>query len=120
MVTLVGMAAALAQLLGILLDRTQDLSGMSPARWYLGAVSSALWVGYGWQLGQPTMWLSAGSGLVCAVPVPPATGSCSVRQRCPRRPDRPPRLPPQRTEEPYISPSGSAMSSMRAPSGSRK
>ncbi len=66
-ITLVGMVAALPQLLGILLDRTQDLSGMSSARWYLGAVSSALWVGYGWQLGQPTMWLSAGFGLVCAV-----------------------------------------------------
>src|SRR3954447_7948146 len=66
-VTLVGMAAALPQLLSILIDRTQDLSGMSSARWHLGAVSGSLWVGYGWLLGQPTMWLSFGFGLCCAV-----------------------------------------------------
>jgi uncharacterized protein with PQ loop repeat len=66
-VTLVGIVAALPQLLGILCDRTQDLSGMSPARWYLGAGSCASWTAYGWLLGQPTVWLSAGFGLVCAV-----------------------------------------------------
>jgi uncharacterized protein with PQ loop repeat len=66
-VTLVGVLAALPQLLGILLDRTRDLSGMSPARWYLGAGSCAAWTGYGLLLGQPAVWLSAGAGLICAV-----------------------------------------------------
>jgi uncharacterized protein with PQ loop repeat len=66
-VTLVGIVAALPQRLGILFDRTQDRSGMSPARWYLGAGSCASWMAYGWLLGQPTVWLSAGFGLVCAV-----------------------------------------------------
>jgi hypothetical protein len=66
-VTLVGMAAALPQLLGILFDRNRDLSGMSPARWYLGAASCTCWVSHGWLLHQPTMWLSAGFGLACAV-----------------------------------------------------
>ena len=65
--TLVGIVAALPQLLGILLDRTADLSGMSPERWYLGAGSCASWTAYGWLLAQPTVWLSAGVGLVCAV-----------------------------------------------------
>jgi uncharacterized protein with PQ loop repeat len=66
-ISLVGVAAALPQLLGLLFDRTKDLSGMSPARWWLGAGSCASWVGYGWLLGQPTMWLSAGFGLACAL-----------------------------------------------------
>jgi uncharacterized protein with PQ loop repeat len=66
-VTVVGILAALPQLVGILLDRTRDLSGMSPARWYLGAGSCASWTGYGLLLGQPTVWLSAGFGLLCAV-----------------------------------------------------
>jgi uncharacterized protein with PQ loop repeat len=65
--TVVGIVAALPQLLGILLDRSQDLSGMSPARWYLGTGSCACWTAYGWLLDQPTVWLSAGFGLVCAV-----------------------------------------------------
>ncbi|SDO43797.1 PQ loop repeat-containing protein [Geodermatophilus sp. DSM 45219] len=65
-VTLVGVVAALPQLLGVL-DRTSDLSGMSPLRWYLGAGSCASWTAYGWLLGQTMVWLSAGFGLVCAV-----------------------------------------------------
>jgi uncharacterized protein with PQ loop repeat len=65
--TVVGMAAALPQLLGIVFDRSQDLSGMSPARWYLGAASCTCWVSYGWLLHQPTMELSSGFGLLCAV-----------------------------------------------------
>jgi uncharacterized protein with PQ loop repeat len=65
--TVIGIVAALPQLLGILFDRAQDLSGMSPARWYLGAGSCASWTAYGWLLGQPTVWLSAGFGLACAV-----------------------------------------------------
>ena len=85
-VTLVGIVAALPQLLGILFDRTQDLSGMSPARWYLGAGSCASWTAYGWLLGQPTVWLSAGFGLVCAV------ATCAVlwtRGTAPRAVPRP-------------------------------
>jgi uncharacterized protein with PQ loop repeat len=66
-ISVVGIAAALPQLLSLLFDRTMDLSGMSPARWWLGAGSCASWVTYGWLLSQPTMWLSAGFGLVCAL-----------------------------------------------------
>jgi uncharacterized protein with PQ loop repeat len=66
-VTLVGILAALPPLLGVLLDRSRDLSGLSPARWYLGAGSCASWTGYGLLLGRPTVWLSAGFGLLCAV-----------------------------------------------------
>jgi uncharacterized protein with PQ loop repeat len=66
-ISLIGAAAALPQLLSIMFDRTQDLSGMSPARWYLGAGSCASWVSYGWLIGQPAMCLSAGFGLGCAL-----------------------------------------------------
>jgi uncharacterized protein with PQ loop repeat len=66
-IALVGALAALPQLLSILFDRTQDLSGMSPARWYLGAGSCASWTTYGWLNHQPTVWLGAGFGLVCAL-----------------------------------------------------
>jgi uncharacterized protein with PQ loop repeat len=67
LITLAGMAAALPQLLGLLFDPSRDLSGLSPARWYLGAASSACWSGYGSLLHQPMVELSAGFGLVCAV-----------------------------------------------------
>jgi uncharacterized protein with PQ loop repeat len=73
--------AALPQLVGILFDRTRDLSGMSPARWYLGAASCTTWTSYGLLLGQPTVWLSAGFGLVCA------TLTCAVLRA--RRPPAP-------------------------------
>jgi len=66
-ISVVGIAAALPQLLSLLFDRTMDLSGMSPARWWLGAASCTSWLTYGWLLGQPTMWLSAGFGLLCAL-----------------------------------------------------
>ena len=65
-VSLVGAAAALPQPLTLLSDRNLDLSGLSPARWRLGAGSAASWVGYGWMENQPTVWLSAGFGLLCA------------------------------------------------------
>jgi uncharacterized protein with PQ loop repeat len=65
--SLVGVLAALPQLLSILVDRSQDLSGMSPARWYLGAGAAATWTTYGWLNHQPNVWLGAGFGLVCAV-----------------------------------------------------
>lgn len=57
------------------------MSGMSPARWYLGVGSCASWTGYGLLLGQPTVWLSAGFGLLCAVV------TCAVLQT--RRPAPP-------------------------------
>jgi uncharacterized protein with PQ loop repeat len=66
-ISLVGALAALPQLLSILSDRTKDLSGMSPARWYLGAGAAASWTTYGWLNHQPNVWLGAGFGLVCAV-----------------------------------------------------
>jgi hypothetical protein len=69
---------------------------MSPARWYLGAGSCASWTAYGWLLGQPTVWLSAGFGLACAVttcavlrtrrPAPPVTPVVPLRPAAaPRR-----------------------------------
>jgi uncharacterized protein with PQ loop repeat len=64
---LIGAAGASVQPLGLLLDRAQDLSGLSPARWRLGAGSCALWTTYGLLIAQPTVWLSAGFGLGCAV-----------------------------------------------------
>jgi uncharacterized protein with PQ loop repeat len=64
---LIGAAGALVQPLGLLMDRGQDLSGLSPARWRLGAGSCALWTTYGLLIAQPTVWLSAGFGLGCAV-----------------------------------------------------
>jgi uncharacterized protein with PQ loop repeat len=71
-ISLVGAAAALSQPLNLLTDRDQDLSGLSPARWRLGAGSCASWVTYGWVIDQPNIWLSGGFGLCCAVVV------CSV------------------------------------------
>src|SRR3954470_15217115 len=83
----VGIVAALPQLLGVLFDRTRDLTGMSPARWCLGAGSCASWTTYGWPLGQPTVRLSAGFGLVCAVaicaPLRPPAPSCGRDGRHP-------------------------------------
>ena len=64
---LIGAAAALLQPLSVLRNRTQDMSGLSPARWGLGAGSCASWVSYGWLIDQPSIWLSAGFGLCCAL-----------------------------------------------------
>jgi uncharacterized protein with PQ loop repeat len=64
---LVGAAGALPQPLGLLRDRTQDVSGLSPARWRLGAASCAAWTGYGVMAGQPLPALAAAVGLACAL-----------------------------------------------------
>lgn len=64
---LVGAAGALPQPLGLLRDRTQDVSGLSPARWWLGAASCATWTGYGVSAGQPLPALAAAVGLACAL-----------------------------------------------------
>jgi uncharacterized protein with PQ loop repeat len=64
---LVGAAAALLQPLRLVLDPGRDLSGLSPARWQLGAGSCAMWTTYGLLIAQPMVSLSAGFGLGCAV-----------------------------------------------------
>ena len=46
--SLVGAAAGVPQPLSLLRDRTQDVSGLSPARWRLGAGACASWASYGW------------------------------------------------------------------------
>ena len=66
-ISLVAVAAGLPQPLSLLLDRDQDVSGLSPARWRLGAGSCASWVSYGWLIEQPMVYLSAGFGLCCAL-----------------------------------------------------
>jgi uncharacterized protein with PQ loop repeat len=66
-ISLVGAVAGLPQPLSLLRDRTQDVSGLSPARWRLGAGSCASWSGYGWLIDQPAVYLSAGFGLTCAL-----------------------------------------------------
>jgi uncharacterized protein with PQ loop repeat len=65
----VGAAASLPQPLSLLRDRTQDVSGLSPARWVLGAGSAAAWTAYGVLLGQAEVWLSAAVGLAGALVV---------------------------------------------------
>ncbi|MCF6506830.1 PQ-loop repeat-containing protein [Blastococcus sp. MG754426] len=67
--SVVGAAAALPQPVSLLRDRTQDLSGLSPARWWLGSGACAAWTGYGWCLDQAAVWLSAGVGLCCSLVV---------------------------------------------------
>jgi len=58
--------------LALLRDRGQDLSGLSPMRWRLGAGASASWLLYGLGTGQEAVLASATVGListsiVCAV-----------------------------------------------------
>ncbi|RBY98032.1 hypothetical protein DQ237_03840 [Blastococcus sp. TF02-8] len=67
--SLVGAAACLPQPLSLLRDRSQDVSGLSPARWVMGAGSTAAWTAYGLSLGQPAVWMSAAVGLACALVV---------------------------------------------------
>jgi uncharacterized protein with PQ loop repeat len=66
-VSLVGAAAALPQPVSLLRDRTQDVSGLSAARYRLGVGSAASWTSYGWLNGEPGVWMSAGVGLCCAL-----------------------------------------------------
>ena len=66
-ISLVGSAAAIPQPLSLLRNRTQDVSGLSVARWRLGAGSCASWFTYGWLIEQPTVWFTAGFGLCCAL-----------------------------------------------------
>jgi uncharacterized protein with PQ loop repeat len=73
-ISVIGALAALAQPVSLVADRDQDLSGLSPARWRLGAGSGASWLIYGWVIHQPNISLSGGFGFCCAVVV------CSVLQ----------------------------------------
>ncbi|MEV4708779.1 SemiSWEET transporter [Actinoplanes sp. NPDC049316] len=60
-------ASSVPQPLSLLRDRTQDLSGLSPLRWRLGAAASGSWLTYGLTTGQTAVWLSALVGLTSAV-----------------------------------------------------
>jgi uncharacterized protein with PQ loop repeat len=64
---LVGAATALLQPLRLVLNPSLDLSGLSPARWRMGAGSSASWATYGVLIDQPMVWLSSGFGLGCSL-----------------------------------------------------
>jgi uncharacterized protein with PQ loop repeat len=82
-VGVVGALAALPQPLSLLRDPDRDVSGLSETRWRLGASACATWVGYGWLIDQPTMWLSAGVGLACSLTV-----CATLRSRRTSEPDR--------------------------------
>jgi uncharacterized protein with PQ loop repeat len=62
----VSFLSAIPQPLALLRDRTQDLSGLSPLRWRLGAGACASWLSYGVLTGQPPVAASAFVGLVSA------------------------------------------------------
>jgi uncharacterized protein with PQ loop repeat len=62
----VSFLSAVPQPLALLRDRTQDLSGLSPLRWRLGAGACASWSMYGLGTGQPAVCSSASVGLLSA------------------------------------------------------
>ena len=64
---LASVLSAIPQPLSLLRDRAQDLSGLSPLRWRLGAGACASWCSYGLVTGQTAVWLSAAVGLVGAL-----------------------------------------------------
>ncbi|MET8153245.1 SemiSWEET transporter [Actinoplanes sp. NPDC049668] len=61
--------SAVPQPLSLLRDRTQDLAGLSPLRWWLTAACTACWSAYGVATGQVAVWLSASVGLAAALVV---------------------------------------------------
>jgi uncharacterized protein with PQ loop repeat len=63
----VSFLSAIPQPLALLRDRTQDLSGLSPLRWRLGAGACASWLLYGLGTAQPAVWASALGGLISAL-----------------------------------------------------
>jgi len=65
----VAVAAAVPQPLSLLRDRTQDLSGLSPACWRLAVVAAGAWLGYGVLTDQVAVWGSAAVGLAAALVV---------------------------------------------------
>jgi uncharacterized protein with PQ loop repeat len=58
--------SAVPQPLALLRDRTQDLSGLSPLRWKLGAGAASSWLLYGLGTGQAGVTVSASVGLISA------------------------------------------------------
>jgi uncharacterized protein with PQ loop repeat len=62
----VSFVSAIPLPLTLLRDRAQDLSGLSPLRWRLGAGASASWLLYGLATGQPPVAASASVGLISA------------------------------------------------------
>jgi uncharacterized protein with PQ loop repeat len=68
-ISAIGIFAYFPQVLSLLRDRTQDMSGMSRTRWFLATASSSLWTGYGVLEAQPAVWALAGFGLVCNLAV---------------------------------------------------
>jgi hypothetical protein len=60
----VSFVSAVPQPLALLRDRGQDLSGLSPMRWRLGAGASASWLLYGLGTGQAALLASATIGLI--------------------------------------------------------
>jgi uncharacterized protein with PQ loop repeat len=62
----VSFLSAIPQPLALLRDRTQDLSGLSPLRWRLGAGACSSWLLYGLLTGQPPVAASAFVGLISA------------------------------------------------------
>jgi uncharacterized protein with PQ loop repeat len=63
----VSVLSAIPQPLALLRDRRQDLSGLSPLRWRMGAGACASWLVYGLGTGQPAVWASASAGLASAL-----------------------------------------------------
>jgi uncharacterized protein with PQ loop repeat len=88
-IAVVGSIAALPQPLRLLRDRSQDVSGLSVARWRLGAGSCASWTSYGWLGHQPAVSLGAGVGLTCALLMCTLLRTRTAQPAGPRRPARP-------------------------------
>jgi uncharacterized protein with PQ loop repeat len=94
--SLVGALSACVQPLALLRDRTQDLSGLSPTRWWLTVGSGGAWAGYVWLQDQPSVWASASVGFGCALVVcgvlvtrRPERSALAVRPRGTATPSRP-------------------------------
>lgn len=85
-IAVVGSIAAIPQPFGLLRDRAQDVSGVSLARWWLGAGSCASWTSYGWLGHQPAVWLGAGFGLTCSLLMCTLLGGRTAQPAAPRRP----------------------------------
>lgn len=59
----IAVLGAIPQPLSLLRDRRQDLTGLSPLRWWLTAIASGSWFGYGLATSQAAVWLSGLVGL---------------------------------------------------------
>ncbi|MCU7725935.1 SemiSWEET transporter [Actinoplanes sp. KI2] len=63
----VSVIAAVPQPLSLLRNPRQELSGLSPARWWMTVGATVSWLLYGLGTGQPAVWASATVGLVSAL-----------------------------------------------------